>query len=380
MALSPDQPEGVSPIQETGIPENANMTLGRYERVNIPDGHAVIHVSDSKGLKNAFRQVADNGGHGAIILEDGQYRLETTVYINHPNVMLLSKSNDPEKVIIRGSGMQPGNRVKNLLHIKSSGFVLEGITLQQAGNHLVQLAAEKNADVPTFRNCIIEDGYEQLLKVSFDKKNHPRTLSDNGLVEYCVFRYTAGIGPNYYIGGIDAHGIRGWVIRHNVFQNIASPADRIAEHAVHIWNNTSNNTVESNVFIDNDRAIGFGMRMNNRHPNIIYSNFGGKIVNNLIYHDDRGNPFSDTGIILEDSPYTLIKDNWIYLEHRYPRAIEYRFPETRQVRVTGNQTNKRIASRNGGHGELARNTESLERNAFMLELEDRLESLNLPGF
>ena len=93
----------------------------------------------------------------------------------------------------------------------------------------------------TVRNCILRDAGEQLLKV-------PTTAgadyADNGLVVGCQFEYSAGVGPQYYIGGIDVHHGKGWIVRDNQFRSIRSPDDRIAEHAIHFWNDSRDTLVE----------------------------------------------------------------------------------------------------------------------------------------
>ncbi len=366
------------PLLQDPVIENPALDLPPGVQVPIPEGHAIHVVRSSRELLAALRAARERGGDTAIVLEDGLYKLFKTVTIKSPNIMLLSKSADPRRVVIEGRGMRRSSRVENLIKVKSSGFVLDGITLRRTGNHLIQIAAEDDADIPVIRNCILQDAYEQIIKVSYNKDT-PQVFSDSGLVENCVLEYTQGIAPNYYVGGIDAHGIRNWVIRNNLFRDIASPGERIAEHAIHLWNNTSNNLVEGNVIVDSDRGIGFGMQKRRRHPNIRYSNYGGIIRNNIIFHSDNGDPFADTGIILEDSPMTRTEGNWIYLAHDYPRAIEYRFPTTRGVVIRGNRSNKAIASRNGGTAAvLEDNDESIDRSRFLARLNVRLRELNMP--
>jgi hypothetical protein len=366
----------VQPLEEANTPSNPLMNLAKNEYIKIPQSYSVHEVNNSEKLIRAMAKIKKQGGNAAIILADGTYQTRKGLTISVPNVMILSKSNDPRKVVIKGRGMRKADRVENIIKVNASGFVLSGVTLRNAGNHLIQIAAERNADIPVIRNCILQDAFEQIIKVSYDKDKH-EVFSDSGLIEYCLFEYTAGIGPNYYIGGVDAHGIRNWVIRNNVFKDIASPTKRIAEHAIHLWNNTSGNIVEGNVIIDSDRAIGFGMRKKKRHRNIRYSNYAGLIKDNIIYHGNNGDKSADTGIILEDSPLTKVEGNTIFLAHDYPRAIEYRFPPTNKVLIKANKTNKSISSRNGGEAELSDNSEALELGEFLHVLDTRLKQLDL---
>ena len=364
----------VIPYDAKDILTNPHLNLKRFQQTPIPVGYSVHYVSYSAELLNAVNAVKKQSGNGAIVLYDGIYELNKTLYITVPNVMLLSKSADPRAVILKGSGMHKSGSVGNLIRVSASGFVLDGITLRETNNHLIQIAAEQNADMPVIRNCIMQDGYEQLLKVSYNIDT-PEIFSDAGLVEYCLFEYTQGIGPNHYIGGIDAHGIRNWTIRNNIFKDIASPRESIAEYAIHIWTNASNNLVKGNVIIDSDRGIGFGMSQ--RHPNVRYGNLGGVIKENIIYHSDNNDKFADTGIALENSPNTLIEGNLAFLEHDYPRAIEYRYPATNNVIIKNNQTNESIASRNGGQAKLMDNSEDLDKVDFLVKLNTRLGELGM---
>ncbi len=203
---------------------------------------------------------------------------------------------------------------------------------------------------------MFRDAYEQMLKVSIDPSNYSIT-GDNGLVEDSLFEYPAGIGPQYYIGGIDAHGAKNWIVRRNTFRSIVSPSQTVAEFAIHFWNQSGNPLVEQNVIVDCDRAIGFGLDGR--------GNTAGIIRNNMIYHSANVGQFADVAIYLEQSPNTQIYNNSIFMENSYPRSIEYRFAETSGVLIVNNLANKPIGARDGATATTGSNLESAAKSLFV---------------
>jgi hypothetical protein len=185
-----------------------------------------------------------------------------------------------------------------------------------------------------------------MLKVSVNPAN-PNVASDNGLVENSLFEYTAGIGPQYYIGGIDAHRSKNWVVRNNTFRSIISPNTTVAEFAVHFWNGSANNTVEKNLIINCDRGIGFGLDAK--------GNSGGIIRNNMIYHAANTGQFADVSIALTESPNTQVYNNTVIMDNSFPWGIEYRFASTSNILVVNNLTNKSILNRDGASGTVSKN-------------------------
>jgi hypothetical protein len=306
----------------------------------------VIQVDSASELHQAVEAANSAGGNRTISLADGTYSLNDTLYINAANITLEGASGDPELVTIQGDAMSSSASIGNVIRVAGDNFALRGITLQKSRYHLIQIAGEADADSPHISNCIMRDAYEQLIKVSVDEGNLS-VSSDGGIVENCLFEYTAGIGPQYYIGGIDAHAAKNWIIRDNIFRNIISPSAAVAEFAVHFWNDSQNNLVERNLIINCDRGIGFGLGSR--------GNSGGIIRNNMIYHSSGNGQYADTGISLENSSGSEVYNNTIFLEHAYPWAIEYRFSGTSGVSITNNLTNRTISSRDGGNASLDSN-------------------------
>ena len=304
-----------------------------------------ITVESSEQLYAAIHEANRVGGNTTIQLRRGLYAIHRPIVVTAPGVTLQSESLNAKDVVLRGPGMKQTGQVFSLLRVNAPHFSFIGLTAEQAPNHIIQVAGENNADYFHLSRSVLRDSYEQLLKVSH-RPGQPEA-ADFGVVEHSTFAYSAGIGPQYYIGGIDLHLGQHWHIRHNQFYGIASPAKRVAEHAIHLWYSSGHITVEDNVIVNSDRGIGFGMANK--------GNQGGVIKDNWIIHADNGHPYADAGITLESSPDTIVSGNWVLQYHSYPNSIEYRFPATQRVEITNNTTNKRIRRRNGGGATVTNN-------------------------
>ncbi|MGD9200661.1 MAG: hypothetical protein PVI26_03780 [Chitinispirillia bacterium] len=318
--------------------------------------YIISFISSAEIIVNTFDELLNAVKTGnpkdTLLLTDGIYNIENTwsIPIEKDGMVIKGQSDDRSKVIINGRGMKADGH--HGFWVNAPNVTICDLTIQNVRNHCIQ--TNINTDGLHVKNCILRDAGEQLLKVPKGDSNNP---SENGVVENCLFEYSAGIGPQYYIGGIDCHFSKDWIVRNNVFKYIRSPEDKIAEHAIHFWSSSENTIVERNLIIDCDRGIGFGLGSS--------AHLGGIIRNNMIYHKkfdgpDRG----DVGIALESSPNTRIYNNTVFLEHEYTNSIEYRFSETNNVYIANNLTNKRILSRNGAEATLECNYENAEANWF----------------
>ena len=358
----------VEPFAE---PVSVIKDFGKTPRLTVSPDMKVRYASNVQELNEALAD-ANKVGNTVIYLVDGVYNIGRTLNINGENITMMSVSGNPYETVIKGGGYDSG--IGNLIRVNRSGFRMDGITLTDASYHTVQVAGEMDVDNVHFNRMIFQDAREQLFKVSHNYNDSPEKTSDNGIVEHSIFQYTRGIAYQYYSGGIDAIGATNWVVKNNVFRDISSPSRRIAQYAVHFWINSKDNVVADNLFINNDRHIGFGL--SHQKKNVKHNHSGGAIRNNVILHA-KITPFADTGIALEQSPNTLIENNIIYLSHSYPRAIEYRFVETQQVIIKNNEVNRKIASRDGGNAKVVGNKQINEEAIFLISLRKMAESLGI---
>ena len=243
--------------------------------------------------------------------------------------------------------------VTHIFNVAASSFVVRDMTLRSVSQHAIQL--QPGVDAVVIQNLHILDTGEQMIKIAYDPLDLSST-SDNGIVDNCLLEYSAGIGPQWYIGGIDAHNSRNWIVRHNTFRGIRSPGANVAEHAIHFWSGADNTLVERNTIINCDRGIGFGL--GDRGHN------GGTIRNNMIYHDSSEG-FADVGIALETAVNTRVVNNTIFQQHSYPNAIEYRFGATTGVMIANNLTNRRITQRDGASATVSSNVTTAEMSWFV---------------
>lgn len=326
-----------------GFPE-PRYTIKTFTQPQLttPSSHQVLEVKNVEEAKRAFELARKNEGNTTILFHDGLYDFRYTINITRPNIHLKSLSQNPYTVIFKGLGAYKTNGVHNLIKVSAPGFVLDGITLREAPNHLIQIAGEDDADAPMIRNCIMQDAMEQMVKISYDMVRFPENTTEKGVVEHCIFEFTKGIAFDYYTGGIDCIACENWRVENNIFRDIASPSETIAQYAVHFWTNSNDTIIKNNIFVNNDRAIGFGMFFESlrQNPNYKYPHARGEISQNFIIHTDTEDQFSDVGIGIHGSPETIVKNNYVYLEHNYPNAIEVRYSESTDVKVIENLFNK----------------------------------------
>lgn len=321
----------------------------------------ITSVSSVEQLRAAVEAANSSGGNRIIEIADGTYTLPDTLHIKAPGVTLIGASRDRTKVTIRGDAMSATAQVGNVIRVAGRNFTLQHVTLSRSRWHLIQIVGEEDADNAVIRDCVLRDAYEQMVKITLDI-NDRRVSADNGLIENCVFEYTAGIGPQYYIGGVDGHGAKNWIIRGNTFRDIKSPTSTAAEHAVHFWTDSTDIIVENNLIIDCDRGIGFGLL----DPASNRGALRGVIRNNMIYSSAaRKGPAADAGIILESTPGTEVYNNTVILQNGYPNAIEYRWSSTTGVKIYNNLTNAQIRQRDGGSAQLISNITDAAATSFV---------------
>lgn len=318
--------------------QNCGCTINQVENNTVsPCDYtigAIVEVTTAQEFRDAIYQANNSGGNMTILLADNTYEVasaESYPYLTASNVVIRSKSGNRDAVILTGGGMRDlgPDRTENGIYAVGNNITIADLTIKDVGNHAIAVTGD-NLFV---HNVKMQNIYQQMLK-----GNATGGGADKGTVQCSIFEYTAGIGPQFYLGGIDVHQADNWRVNDNIFKGIASPDYQlVAEHAVHFWRNSSNNIVERNVMINCDRGVGFGL--GEQFGN---GNSGGIIRNNMIFNDGS-NPNNDVGIGLEQSPGTKVYNNTIYIT--YQNAIEFRFGETSDVDIANNLTNKSITWR-----------------------------------
>src|SRR5688572_4726673 len=214
------------------------------------------------------------------------------------------------------------------------GILIANLTISSFYFHPLILNAGTRA--PRLYNVRLVDGGEQLLKSNPDDRGRG---IDGGLVEYSVFEFTDR-SRSSYTNGIDVLGGGGWIIRDNLFRNIAAPAGQLAGPTILMWRGSRDTVVERNTFVNCQREIAFGLQIGT--PN---DHSGGLIRNNFIYR--AASVQGDAAIGVNDSPGTKVLHNTVFISRTYPKVIEYRFPGSAGVIIENNLTDGPIRSRDG---------------------------------
>jgi hypothetical protein len=338
---SDDTPESPAPGSSPTSPASGDAASCECGPLPAPTGRT--RTVSSTGELVAAVAAANAEGHTTILLRDGTYELDSMLWIEGRGLTFRSLSDDRNAVVIRGHGMH--GDVSHVFNVVGSDFTLAHVTVGWVANHAVQI--HSSSDDARIHDVRFVDTGEQMLKVSFVQGN-PES-AERGEVSCSLFEYSAGVGPQYYIGGIDAHQAHDWVVRGNRFRGIRSPEGNLAEHAVHFWSSSRNTLVERNVITRCDRGIGLGLGDRGHSRGLVRNNF---------VHATR-----DVGIGLESAEGARVLHNTVVAQS-YPNAIELRFAATRNVEVAANLTIGAIALRDGASGQRADNVTGADVSWF----------------
>jgi hypothetical protein len=314
----------------------------------------VVKVSNINSLNKAISGLKSNT---IIVISKGTYKLSKP--LNLPkglsNIVIRGATGKFEDVVIEGAGMNNKAVWHGIMINNTQKILIADLTISKVGFHPITAAA--GSESIHVYHCRLLDAGEQFIKVNSGKNEG----SDNGKVEYCVIEYSKEGPPNGYTNGVDVHGGSNWIIRHNLFKNIRTPAGAKYKNvpAVLMWNGAKNTICEGNTFINCDRAIAFGLtkRSFNDHE-------GGIIRNNIIYSGKGQVKNQDAGIYVS-SPNTKVLHNTILLNGNYPNAIEIRFSFSSNVEVSNNLTDAQIRVRDGATTKESGNFIKAKKNFFV---------------
>ena len=291
-------------------------------------GKQVVRVSNEAELQEAMQNLSANT---VVLLAPGTYELSRTLWVSVDDVTIRGDSTRCDEIILTGKGMEnPAGKddVPHGVWTDRHNLKVQNLTIQQVYFHAITVNGGGYA--PEIYNVRLLDTGEQFIKIN------PIGYGDgvdDGVVDYAIMKYTVAApttdhgGGTGYTQGVDIHAGKGWTISNSRFENLDTPdnADHLWGPAILAWNGAANTTVDSNVFVDVNRAIAFGLdgsRANDHSGGVIRNNM---IVMSPGLFSDSRIAQSDAPIIVWNSPGTKVLHNTVAAQGNTAKSIELRF-------------------------------------------------------
>lgn len=309
------------------------------------DDKDIIFVSNVPELMATTRLT--NDGNKVVIIKDGVYELSERLWITGNNITYRSHSENRNKVIIKGRGINGSTPC--IFDVLGKKFAIKDITLCDVSLHGILVHGDKNADSIYVKNVHFINIGAQMFKTTFNKDNSDYS-ADNGIIEDCLFEYSINKKMGKNRGGIDINHGKEWLVSNCKFENISNPTSTLTHGAINFRNFSEYCTIERNTIMNCDKGIIFGF--DNK------TQTGGIIRNNMIH------VIGEAGIYICSAYDVKVYNNTVYNASNYCNAIEYKHTETHNTEIANNLTNKAIASRDNAMAFLENNITNAEENWF----------------
>jgi len=245
----------------------------------------VVNVSTTSQLQSAITGALSGD---EIVLAAGTYTPSIYLAIRTNNVLIRGVPNEPEKVIVRGAGMNvdPGTGPKEGFQIYANDITIKDLTASEYFNHGIHF--QTNTYRSHILNCIVRNNGQQQIKGA--RYNYDGSC-ENVLCELTYVRTNLPSDPRGvdYVGGIDLHGGVNFVLKDCIVRNIQG-AGGDSDGALFAWDLCRNITMERCVVIGCNRGICFG---NNSGGSAGYDVDGGIARNCFVYARTAGSPPAD---------------------------------------------------------------------------------------
>ena len=317
----------------------------------IAEVYEVIEVSSAQELAEACWNLSSNQ---AIVISPGTYDLGGVNFPNGvdgrltvgrfgaagiSNIQIRGATGNPADVVLQGRGMLDPTVPFGIQIFTATDVTIADLTVRDVYYHVIAIQGDQGArDVRLYHSRFLNAG-QQIIKAS-------GAGADDVTIDYNEIAYTQGavVHPegspanSCYTNGIDALGVSGWKIRHNLLDKVRCQNGDLAGPAILMWRGSRDTLIAGNTFRDSSRGPYLGFEPSD-HAN-------GVVQNNFISWSTSPDYQVDVGIYSASSD-SVIEHNTVLVNGNYPNAIEIRYAGATNVRVANNLLDGEIRARDG---------------------------------